>query len=165
MEILRLLSTSEIVAQVLNFLFLLFVLRIFFWKRILKLLDDRKDRIASEFKRIEDNKKEIDVLKSDYEAKLDSIEETGREKIKEAVDRAQLVAEKINRQARLDSEKIIESAKVEIKHEIDKAREELKNKIIDLTISATESVIKERLTEQDDKKIAETFLNQVQNLE
>ncbi len=48
MELLKLLSTNEIVAQVLSFLILLFLLRKFAWKKILKILDERKEKIALE---------------------------------------------------------------------------------------------------------------------
>ena len=54
MEILKLLSANEIVAQILSFLLLLAILRIFAWKRLLKLLDDRRESIALEFRKIED---------------------------------------------------------------------------------------------------------------
>ena len=47
MELLKLLSTSEIVAQILGFLLLFFLLRAFAWKRLLALLDERKARISS----------------------------------------------------------------------------------------------------------------------
>jgi F0F1-type ATP synthase membrane subunit b/b' len=56
MELLKLLSGSEIVAQIISFLVLLFILRIFLWDKVLKVLDNRRERIASEFKQIEDTK-------------------------------------------------------------------------------------------------------------
>ena len=60
MELLKLLSTSEIIAQVVNFLLLLILMRVFFWKKVLKLLDERRDRISSQLEHIENTKKEIE---------------------------------------------------------------------------------------------------------
>ena len=126
MELLKLLSTNEIVAQVANFLLLLFFLRVFFWKRILKLLDERKARIAAELEKIENSKKEVADLKSDYESKINSIEETAQVKIRQALEESKSMASQIARDANQEAQKIIASAKADIKYEIAKAREELK---------------------------------------
>ena len=71
MGLLELISANEVVAQVISFLILLFLLRVLAWKKILKLLDDRKEKIAGEFKKIEDTKAEVAGLRADYETKLD----------------------------------------------------------------------------------------------
>lgn len=161
MELLKLLSASEIAAQIVNFLLLLFLLRLFFWKRILKLLDERKAGIASELEKIEQAKKEQEALKSEYAAKLNTIEETAQTKIREAIDQGKNKANEITKKANLDAQQIIDSAKVDIKYEINKAKEQLKEEIVDLTISAVEGVIKDKLTEADDKKIVEEFLKEI----
>jgi F-type H+-transporting ATPase subunit b len=161
MELLKLLSASEIVAQIVNFLLLLFVLRLFFWKRILKLLDERKARIALEFENIEDAKKGAEALKAEYDAKLNSIEAIAKVKIQEAVDESKVKAIDIIKKANLEAQKTIDSARVDIKYEIRKAKEQLKEEIVDLTISAVEGVIKDKLTEADDKKIVEEFLKDI----
>ena len=161
MELLKLLSTSEIVAQVINFLLLLFILRIFLWKRILKLLDERKERIASGLKSIEDSKAEIERLKAEYETQLSSIEDIARERIKEAVREGSQVVNEIKKKAQMDAEKIIEAAKIDMKHEVARAKENLKDEIIALTMKATESLIQAKFTEENDKKLIEGFLRQV----
>ena len=65
MGLLELISANEVVAQVISFLILLFLLRIFAWKKILKLLDESKEKILGEFKKIEDTKAEVSGLKAD----------------------------------------------------------------------------------------------------
>ncbi|PIU40993.1 MAG: ATP synthase F0 subunit B [Candidatus Omnitrophica bacterium CG07_land_8_20_14_0_80_42_15] len=161
MELLKLLSTSEIVAQVINFLLLLFILRIFLWKRILKLLDERKERISSGLKSIEDSKAEIERLKAEYETQLSSIENIARERIKEAVKEGSQVVNEIKKKAQMDAEKIIEAAKIDMKHEVARAKENLKDEIIALTMKATESLIEAKFTEENDKKLIGDFLKQV----
>ena len=164
MELLKLLSTNEIVAQVISFLLLLFLLRIFAWKKLLKLLDDRKNRIASEFKNIDDTKQEIAQLKADYEAKLFTIEEIARVKIEEAVASGRTITDEVRKKAHEEAQEIINNAKRDIKYELAKAKEELKDKIIDLTINATEMVIQEKLTGEDDKRLVKDFLDKVDEL-
>lgn len=161
MALLELLNTSEIAVQIINFLLLLVLLRIFFWRRILKLIDERKARISAEFQQIENSKRELESLKSDYAEKLSSIEEIAREKIQEAMDEGSRRADQLIKKAQLDSQGIIDSARLDITQEISKAKEELKEQIIDLTIKATEEVISQRLTPQDDRRLVEKFLDEV----
>lgn len=165
MELLKMLSANELFAQIINFLILLFLLRIFFWKRILKLLDSRRERISSEFRKIEDTKKEVEGLKSSYQAELANIGETTRQKIGEAVEEGKKIADGIRKDAEGQAQKIMETARQDIKHEMAKAKEEIKGQIVDLTIKATENLISEKLNAAGDKKLVEDFINQVDKVE
>jgi len=46
------------------------------WKKILALLDQRKERVKSELEKIEEAKLDISRMKADYESKLESIKRT-----------------------------------------------------------------------------------------
>ena len=161
MELLKMLSANEIVAQIINFLLLMFLLRIFLWKRVLRLLDERKQRIASEFENIKNSKESLEKLRTEYEAKLSSIDDTARIKILEAVDKGNLIVEQVTEEAHLEAIKIIDSAKRDIKYEILKAKDQLKDQIVEHTMKAAQDVIKEKLTTEEDKKIIEGFLKEI----
>ncbi len=165
MELLRQISIGEVIAQIISFLLLVFILRIFVWKRLLNFLDERRQKIADEFKHIEDSKAQIETLKADYQNKLDLIAEESKQKIKEAVVQGNKLAQEIKKDARVESQKIIERAKEDIKSEISEAKEELKKKIIDLTMMAAEIVIQDKLTEAEDRRVVENFINKVQDIE
>ena len=158
MELLKLLSTSQIVAHIVSFLVLLAILRFFLWKRFLAILDDRRDRIAHELKKIEDAKSDVEKIKADYEEKIALIKDEASQKIKEAMEEARRIAQAIREKAEADSEHMFENAKENIKVEIAKAREELKDKIVELSIDIAGKVIEEKLSEETDKKLVEEFL-------
>lgn len=161
MELLRLLSTNEIVAQVISFLVLFFILKAFAWKKILSLLDARSGKIASEFKKIEETKEEISKLKSDYDEKLGKIEELAQVKIQEAVNQSRHIASEIREKAAADSRIILKKAEENIELELSKAKEVLKDKVIELTLSAAERILKEKLTSEKDKKLISDFLDEL----
>ncbi len=165
MELLKLLSSSEIVAQVISFLLVFFLLRAFAWKTFLKLLDDRKERIAREFKDIEGAKADIHNVKAKYDALLQAIEETARARMREVVAVGEVNAQEIRERARQEAERIIEDAKKEIQYELSKSREELKTRIVELTMQVAESVIQERLTPEEDRRLIEGFLKNVDKLD
>ena len=155
------LSASEIAAQIIGFLLLLLLLRIFAWKKILGLLDERKARIASEFKNIEDTKNELSRLNSEYAAKMAKIEEAANRKIQEAIAEGRKITDEVRKKAHEEAQDIINNAKENIRHELSRAKEELKEQVIDLSIKATEAVIREKLTGEDDRKIINEFLEQI----
>ena len=161
MELIKLLSTNEIVAQIVNFLLLVFLLRIFFWKRILKILDERKERIASELASIEETKEEVERLRLDYQKHLDLIDEESRAKIEEALGKGRTLVTQMKKEAHDEAQKMVEAAKQDIRYKIAKAKEEVKEQLIDLTMKATQNLISEKFTADDDKKIVEDFLREV----
>ena len=97
MELLKLLSANELVAQAVSFLILLGILRIFLWKRFLKILDDRKKTIARELSGIESAKQDVAAMKADYESHLSKISEEAREKLEQAQEEGRAAAEAIKK--------------------------------------------------------------------
>lgn len=165
MELLRLLNTSEIIAQVISFLILFFILRIFAWKRILKLLDTRKERIATEFKRIEEENRIVNQAKTEYEEKLKSIEATVRAKLVQAVLDAEKIKQELKEDARQEARKIIERAQSDINLEIIKAKEVLKDEITDLVLDATSHLLEEKMTDKEDRRIIKDFLKEMDKMQ
>ena len=162
MGLLKLLSANEIVAQVISFLVLLILLRIFLWKRFLTILESRKERIASEFKNIEDMKSNLAKQAAGYEDKLRAIEETAKARIEDAIVEGNRIAAQIKENAGRESQKMITNARDMIETEIGRAREELRDEIVDIAISAAGKVIEEKLTESENRKLVEDFLKRVE---
>jgi len=164
MELLKLLDANQLVAQIISFLILFFILRALVWKRFLNLLDSRKERISSEFKEIEGSKAEVARLKSDYASRMDNIDQIAKEKIEEAVSEGKRIAEEIRENANNEALQIIKKTDEALKAEMSRAREEFRDEIVDMALSAAEKVVEEKLTEEEDRKIAEDFLKKLDKL-
>lgn len=156
------LDFQQILTQLAGFLVLLVLLKVFFWKPILSLLDERKDKIALEFKNIEEAKAGMAKLKAEYESKLTSIEETCRQKIREAIEEGKKINTEMKAKAEVQAARIIEGARENIAQELIQAKQELKAQIVDLALRAAESIILEKLTAEHDKKIVEDFLEKIE---
>jgi len=164
MELLKSLAANEMVVQIVSFLILMTLLRIFAWKKLLKLLDDRRARIAAEFKKIEDTQAAVEKLKSDYNKRLTDIEAESRTKIQEAVAEGRKVSQEIRESARQEAHSILDKAQENIENELAKAKQEFKQKVVDLAIGTTEKLLKEKLTEEKDKKLASDFLSELEKV-
>lgn len=165
MELLKMLSGSEILAQVLSFFLLLFLLKQFAWKKILGLLDQRKEKISSQLSEIENTKIEIARIKTDYESRIAAIADHAQVKINEAVEQAKVVNAQMRKKAHEEAQDIITDARKQVKYEVSKAQEQLKERIVDIALSAAKNVIQEKLTEVGDRKIVEDFINQIEKVE
>ncbi|MDD5668573.1 MAG: F0F1 ATP synthase subunit B [Candidatus Omnitrophica bacterium] len=164
MELLKLLNLSEIVAQIACFLLVLGLLRVFAWKRILGMLDARKERIASEFKKIEDIRQEVERSRKEYQEKLEHIEELSRARITEAVNEANRVAREIRINSQEESKKIIDNAQEHIRLETRKAKEDLKESVVILAMEAAEKIIRDKISKDEEKKIISDFLLEMEKM-
>jgi len=159
------LSANEIFAQILSFFLLLFLLRHFAWKKILRLLDQRKEKISSDLKEIEDTKIALAKIKADYESKIVSIQEQAQLKIKEAIEESKKINDQMRKKAHEDAQDILTDARNQVKYEVSKVQEQLKDKIVDIALSAAQSLIQERLTEDGDRRIVENFIKEIERVE
>ncbi len=165
MELLKMLSANEIVAQILSFFLLLFLLRHFAWKKILGLLDQRKEKISTQLNEIENAKIQIAQIKADYESKMASIQEQAKLKIKEAIEEGREINAQIRKEAHEEAQDIITDARSQVKYEVSKVQEQLKDKIVELALGAAKNLIQERLTEDTDRKIVENFIAEIEKVE
>jgi F-type H+-transporting ATPase subunit b len=155
----------EIFVQIINFLLLFFLLRIFAWKKILFFLDARKERIASQIKEADEALCCAAATREKLDTQLAAIDELTKIKIQEAVAEGRKLTEDIRKKAHQDAQDIITIARESIQYEIAKARDELKEKIVNLTIETAESVIEEKLSEETDKKLVKSFLDKMDSIE
>ena len=78
---------ATIIAQVLNFLFLVFILAKFAYKPVINMMEDRKNKIASDLENAELAKAEAEKLKAEYAAQLATV----RQEAQSIIDSAQVI--------------------------------------------------------------------------
>jgi F-type H+-transporting ATPase subunit b len=156
------LSLQEILTQALGFLLLVWVMKRLFWKPILSGLAARRGRIEEAFREIENSKKEIERLRTDYEAHIAKIEEEARAKLQATVEEGHRIAREIQDQAREEAKQVLLRSKEDLTLEIGKARLLLRREIADLTLLATERLLHEKMT---DEKHRERVLEMIEELE
>lgn len=159
-------KTQEIIAgiltQMIAFLIFLFILKKFAWGPILRLLDERRNKIASEFERISGLEQQYSDLKNSYEQKLSQIEQEARIKLQAAVDEGRLYAKEIVDNARKEYQARIDKAEQDIKIEVEKSKRELKKYIIDMSLDATERLLYEKLDETKHKAMLAKFISEIE---
>jgi F-type H+-transporting ATPase subunit b len=147
-----------LVAQIINFLVLLFVLWKFAYGPIVAMLEKRQKKIEQGLKDAEKSHKKL--LESAEKEK--EVLRQARTEAKEIVEKAKEQAERSRSEmaveAKTQAEKIISNAKLEIEREKEKTISEIKAEIGGLVVAATEKVIGEKIDEKKDKKLIEESL-------
>lgn len=155
------LDLGLIVTQILGFLIALWILKAFAWKPLLKMLDDRKQKIAGDIGEAEKIKGDAAKLLEDYHAKLREIDNEARTRIQEAVADGARIAAEVKEQAREESRQILARSREELARDVAKARVQLRDDVIGMAIRAAEKVIDTRLNEAEQRRLLDNFLNEV----
>lgn len=95
-----------------------------------QMLEDRKNRIATDIKTAEDDKKDAAELKADYEAKIKDIEKEAEQILSEARQKAQKNAARIESEAKEEAARIIQRANEEAELSKKSAMDEVKQEMI-----------------------------------
>ncbi len=155
---------QQVLTQIVGFLIVLWVLKRFAWKPILSLLEERRQKIKSEFEAAALRKEEANQLLVSYEAKLAEIDAAARAKITEAVSDAQKIAAEIKEEARKEGRELVTRSQAEIAREISKAKVQLKEDMVAISLTATEKIISQKLDEQGHRRLVEEYLSRIERV-
>ena len=162
MELFKLLDLKLITAQIVCFFLVLLVLKQFLWKPVFKILENRRKKIDDEMKEIAQIKAEAARFREEMEKALADIDETMQKRLRDIEQVGEQKSREMKDKARLEAEKIIDDARAELRYEFVRSRETLKGEIVDMVIKLTEQMIQEKLTFDQDKKIIEGLLSELE---
>ena len=157
----NLIDVPQVVTQILGFLVMLWILRKFAWGELTRHLESRRQKIAGEFAEADRRQGEADRLKAQYEADLRGIEQQARTRIQEAVAEGQKVAGEIQAQAQKQAQERLQRAQEEVTREQEKAKELLKERVIDLSIRTAEKILRQKMDDPAQRKLAAEFIDEV----
>ena len=160
----ELINFPQLVTQVLGFLVVLWILRAFAWKPLLKVLEDRRRRIADDFAAAGKARTDMEALKADFEARIRGIESSARQRIAEAAREGEKLSSQIVEEGRERAREQLERATAEIRREKEKALAELRAQMVNSVILATERVVRQKLDDAGHRSLIEKFLGEAEGV-
>jgi F-type H+-transporting ATPase subunit b len=157
----NLIKWDLVLTQIVGFVLLVWALRQWAWGPLLAMLEARREKIAGEFKQADRLKAEAGDLKSRYELELRGIEAEKRQRIQEGVLEGQKVAAEIRAQAQTEAGHRLERAQEEIAREREKAKELLKQQMVALSMRAAEKILRQKLDDAAQRRLAGEFIDEV----
>lgn len=152
-----------LLAQVVNFFILLFLLNKFLFKPILKVLEERKEKIAESLANSEKIKLELERIEEEHDKKLAAAAKEYKKIIEEATVSAGQIIEEAHFKAQVDIDKMIIKAEAEIKSERDKLHQEIRSELADLVSLGMQKVAGKMLDTKDKKDLVAKSLKEFES--
>jgi F-type H+-transporting ATPase subunit b len=135
------------------------------WKlafpRISAALDRRQQAIELSIDEADEIRRKADELLNEYRERLAE----ARQQADQIIERARKTGEAHERdseeQAKVRRERLMEQTRRDIELETQRAIQEIRREVADLTVMATERVTRKTLTEEDQRRLVEETLNEI----
>lgn len=152
---------ATLIAQVLNFLVLVFILAKFAYKPLLKVMDERKNKIADDLAAADQAKTDAEAVKAEYAAKLADARQEAQAIIDNARKTAQAAHDKIMADTKAEQEQVIAAAKESIALEKKKSLDDIREQVIALSMAAASKIVEQKLGSEEDKKLAGEIVDSI----
>ncbi len=147
----------SLIAYLINFVLLLGILTLFAYKPLLRVLDQRSERIRESLEAADRAREEAAGSQRVIEDQLNEARREGQRLLEQAREAAARFQEEQMVQARREAETFVERARSDIQRERDAAVQEVRANFGDLAITAAERVIRRSL----DRQAHEELISQV----
>ena len=152
---------AQLLTTVLGFLLLVWIMRKYAWGPIIDLIDQRKDKIESDYAAAERELGSAEQLKADFETKLSEIKVIERERVQEAVKKGEQLADGIVTKARTEVDQTKAKSLQDLELETRKAQKQLRDDVVELAIGAAEKLIDERLDDAKHRQLIERYIDEL----
>lgn len=152
---------GQIIATIINFAILYFILRRFLFKPVNNAIDTRQHEIINKITKTEEDRKKAEELRKENEDKLRLAKQEGKSIVEDYKVKADKVSTDILQEARQEAETIIERARVEAEREKEKAADEIKNQIVDLAVVLSSKALEESANEEQHRRLIKDFIAKV----
>ena len=144
---------ATLIAQILNFIVLLWVLAKFAYKPLIKAMDNRRNRIINDLDTAEQTRLDAEALKAQYVEQLAN----ARQEATDIVDKANKVAQNLHddfmEQARAEKAAMMVTAKERIEQDKQQALVDIRTQVIDLSTQIASKVVNQKLNSGEDQKL------------
>lgn len=133
--------TATLIGQILTFLVLVWFIKAVLWEPLLKIMDDRKKRIAEGLEAAERGQHEQELAEQRAKERLQEAKHDAAEIINQAQKRASEIVEEAKDTARDEGERIKVAARAEIDQERNQAKEDLRKQVAQLALLGAERIL------------------------
>lgn len=148
-------------AQIVNFLVLLFILNKLMYKPVLKILKDRKDKIAASLKNAEEIDLKLQKTEEESENRLQKASQEAQKIIDETKKSAQEIIAQAHTKAQSDINEMLKKGQDQINLEREKMNQEVRDELSKIVEISLEKVAGKILTTKDQKELIDKSVKQI----
>ncbi len=140
------------------------VLDKFFYRPLSDAISERTKKLEKNYREAESLKSEMSRMKNEYDIRLSESESKAREQIQAYVREAQVLREQLIDEATTKASEMIKQAQSQIESEKAFVQNELKVHAIEMTLKATEKIIKENMDTKKNRAMIEDFIENFESV-
>ncbi len=150
-----------LIAQIINFLILVFLLAKFAYKPLLKMMEERRQGIISNMEAAEQDKLAAAKLKEEYEQQLADARGQAQAILERANKLATETQDTIIAEARAEHERLLKNAQEQIERERQKALSDLRGEVVSLSMLAATKIVGRNMDNEIDAKLVQDFIEKL----
>ena len=154
-----------LIAYLVNFIILLGILRLFAYKPLLRVLDQRAERIRESLAAADRAREEAATSQAAIQEQLNEARREGQRLLDQAREASDRYREEEMARARQEAKAFVARARSDIQRERDAAIEEVRSNFGDLAITAAEQVIRHSLDRQVHQELIDQVLEEGEGLQ
>jgi len=143
------LKPAELLAQIINFCIVAFLLYRFAFKPVLQTMDERQQKISDGLQYAEEMKAKLADAEKEHAATLQKAQQEAQGIVSEARDQAKAFLDKQTQEATAKSEEMIKKAQEAIELERKQMLVEVRQEVTELVIATTSKVLAKELSDAD----------------
>ena len=145
-----------------NFLILVVILGKFAWKPMLKMLEEREQKIAADKQQAENARDSAEKIKTELEERLKNISAEAEAKMSSVMSTASREKEVMLKEAKDTADNILKSGAAQLEAEKQKVINAARKEIVDISLLAAGKFISSKNTRQEDGKNIEILLKEIE---
>lgn len=150
-----------IVATVISFLLLVWLLSAKAWGPLMKMMEERRSHIEAMLAQAENERQQAQKIKFEYQEEMRKARQDAQEVIAKATKVSEALANEILAASHEESEKMKKSALVDIERERDRAIAQVKSQVADLSVLVAEKIIRQKLDMKGQGQLIDQFIQEV----
>lgn len=153
--------TLTLFAQILTFALLVWFIKAKLWGPLVKVLEDRKTRIADGLAAAEQGHREQELAEKRVEERLNEARRQAADIVAQAQRRAAGLMEEAKGDAVVEGKRIKAAAEAEITQEANRAREQLREQIVGLAVAGAGRVLRREIDASAHEKALEDLVDRI----
>ena len=153
--------TATLFGQMLTFTVLVWFVMRFLWEPVIRMLEDRKKRIADGLAAADRGHHEKELAEKRAKELLVNAKEQAAEIIAQAQRRADEIVEESKDDARAEGQRLVTAAHAEIEQLLNQAKEQLRHQVVGIALTAAEQILMREVDADEHNRMLEKLVNQL----
>jgi F-type H+-transporting ATPase subunit b len=150
-----------LLAQIVNFLIIVYLLKKFFYKPIVKMLDDRKKTIEESLKNAQTIEEKLQKTEEKSALLLEEARKNAQDLISQAKIEAERIATQAAQEARSATEDALNRAMIQMESQKEAMRKSLQEETMNLVVEVTKKVLGRNLKDQERRQLTQKSMSEI----